>query len=86
MEEGRGHTGANGDEPDAEEVREREHALPLLVPPVHPAPGAPGVVPRPLHQQRRTCGVAHRPGQFGSYRPRRRQRWEAKQGQVDEAK
>jgi hypothetical protein len=61
MEEGRGHTGANGDEPDAEEVREREHALPLLVPPVHPAPGAPGVVPRPLHQQRRTCGVAHRP-------------------------
>jgi hypothetical protein len=69
MEEGRGDTGANGDEPDAEEVREREHALPLLVLPVHPTPGAPGVVPRPLHQQRSTCGVAHRPGQFGSYRP-----------------
>jgi hypothetical protein len=46
-------TAGDGDEPDEEEVLEREHPLPLRVQAVHPAPGAPRPVRPPLLRQQR---------------------------------
>lgn len=43
----------DGDEPDEEEVLEREHTLPLRVQALHPAPGAPRPVRPPLLRQQR---------------------------------